>query len=487
MRLRGSGVLVLDVAINVAALGPAAVAVAGHIKIGILELTIVDVVVDVVIQDNSVEFEEALGRVGGRVLVYLRCAGEPLPGVVTPAHAKQRVGVRIPQPGDPRLVRPQLGHLQHGEGGVALTEVRARTGGHDEQFGSLIAGHLAAIGPPIEVDRALRPAQRPFAVGQHREVGLPTGHAVVRPELANGGLPLPGVVGGEANRLPYRRDPGRQPPRDQGMGQCRLRVDVDELASGHQTQRDLLGDTTRQRAQLPPDLGIEAAWVKILRQRGTDAHVRFAGGIRLVPSLRPAVLCGRPLPATARVVDSTTKAGPISAADAISADRPIPVPALVPRPRPPPVAAATLIPRPRPPPVAAATLIPRPRPPPVAAATLIPRPRPPPVTAATLIPRPRPPPVAQLVPVAWPRPALIPGRRPPLVAVAALASSPGPPPVATAPLVSPTRMSPVAGLPAAVEPVLGAPNWRIVSAGTVPPGVTPISTLAVRGPARPIS
>ena len=137
--------------------------------------------------------------------------------------------------------------------------------------------------------------------------------------------------------------------------------------------------------------------------------MRFAGGIRLGPSLRPALLFGRPLPATARVVDSTTKAGPISAADAISADGPIPVPALVPRPRPPPVTATTLIPRPRPPPVTTATLIPRPRPP------------------------------------------------------------------------------PVAGLTAAVEPVLGAPNWRIASDGTVPPGVTPISTLAVRGPARPIS
>ena len=103
------------------------------------------------------------------------------------------------------------------------------------------------------------------------------------------------------------------------MRECRFGVNVDELAGGQQAQRDLLRDTSRKRAQLPTNLGIEAAWVQVLGQRGTIARPYAAGAVRIFPSLRSAGLSGPAPPAAALVGSAISATGPIPRATAIPA------------------------------------------------------------------------------------------------------------------------------------------------------------------------
>jgi hypothetical protein len=184
----------------------------------------------VVVEHDAIEVEEPLGGIGRGVLVHFGGSGEPFAGLIAATDGQQRVGVGIPEPGHPRLVRGQLAHLQHRHRGLVLAEVGPGAGRHDEKLDRLVGGELVPVGCAVHVNGSLRSTERPLAVGQYGQVGLLPAHPVIRPEFADRRLPLTGVVGGETDRLPHRRDARGQTARDERMRQGRLGIVVNQLA-----------------------------------------------------------------------------------------------------------------------------------------------------------------------------------------------------------------------------------------------------------------
>src|SRR5438477_507208 len=75
------------------------------VVIDVRDLVEVVLVVLVALQDDPVELEQPLGRVGVQVLVDVRRAREPLPRLFPATRVEQRIGVRIPKPRRPRRFR----------------------------------------------------------------------------------------------------------------------------------------------------------------------------------------------------------------------------------------------------------------------------------------------------------------------------------------------------------------------------------------------
>lgn len=230
---------------------------------------LVEVVLVGVVKNDAVEFEQPFGGVRRQLLIDLGRAGEPLPRLLAAVGGQQRIRVRVPQPRHPRRLgcRRELTYLQHRDGRVGLTEVAARTGSHDQQLDDLLGGELGTVGRPVQVDRPLRPAERPLAVRDDRDVGLLSTQSVVRAQLADRHLPLLRVVRGQADGFPYRSDPRRPSPRRQRVLKRQLGIDVDELAGGDEPAGHRFRGVPGEQAQFFAYLGSQLTRVDIVGER----------------------------------------------------------------------------------------------------------------------------------------------------------------------------------------------------------------------------
>ncbi len=125
---------------------------------------------------------------------------------------------------------------------------------------------------------------------------LPTGHPVVRTELADRGLPLTRAVCGEPGSFPHRGDPGSQTAGDEGMRERPCRINVDELARCHEPSGGGLGDGPCERAKLGADIRRKLACVDLFG----EWRVGRCNRVRL-PGVGPSPTSGRggPPPAVA--------------------------------------------------------------------------------------------------------------------------------------------------------------------------------------------
>jgi hypothetical protein len=73
-------------------------------------------------------------------------------------------------------------------------------------------------------------------------MGLPPGQALIGAQLRDGGLPFPGPVRRQPDRLAYGGDPRGQPPSCDGVLERERRILVDQIAGGDQVPGDALGD-----------------------------------------------------------------------------------------------------------------------------------------------------------------------------------------------------------------------------------------------------
>ncbi|WP_460810531.1 hypothetical protein [Microlunatus endophyticus] len=158
-----------------------------------------------------------------------------------------------------------------------LPEIMPRSGLDDPQFDRRCRIHQLPRCFPDEPESLLRPAERPLAVGHHRQVVGRSGHPPQRAVFTQGDVVFPCRISGFGGALADDRQPGRAATGRIGVGVGELRVLVDQLAREQQVPGDDLCQILGQAAQLRPDATIQSADVGIYRDLRLGA-LRFKAG-----------------------------------------------------------------------------------------------------------------------------------------------------------------------------------------------------------------
>ena len=125
------------------------------------------------------------------------------------------------------------------------------------------------LGSTRQIDRPLRTAETPFAIGDQREQRGLAAHSASGAQFGKRLGPIAAVVRRYSDGLANRGDPAGPGPRGAGMAQGRFRIVVEQLPGGDQVPCHRVGGGAVQGAQLAPDLGRQLPGVDVLRYRGT--------------------------------------------------------------------------------------------------------------------------------------------------------------------------------------------------------------------------
>ena len=168
---------------------------------------------------------------------------EPLQGVVAAAQCQQRLGVGVEQSrrGGSGAGRIGLGAGQHGQRLLELTEVGPGTGGHDPHLVGVISRQFGGLRAAGELDGPLVPSDAALAVGDQRQELRLAAHPAGGPELRQGLLPVAALVGGDADGLAHRGDAPGAGAGGLGVGQCGLRILLEQFAGGDQVTGHRVG------------------------------------------------------------------------------------------------------------------------------------------------------------------------------------------------------------------------------------------------------
>ncbi len=248
---------------------------------------------DVVVRQRlSGQLRQARRSVRLARVVRIGGVDEPLHGLRLASRRRKVVGVRVEQPGAPRLAvrRVQLRELQADDGGVELAEVTAGAGSDDRQLDRLGAAELSRFRASSQIDRTLGAAERPLDVRHDREVPGPATHPAGGAELPESFGPLAGVVRRDARSLSHGSDARCAVPRVAGVSEGLVGVVVDERAGRDEVPRDGLRGLLLQAPQVAAHVGVQLGGRHVVgkRRRRHPGLVGAPAVAALGPVARPA-------------------------------------------------------------------------------------------------------------------------------------------------------------------------------------------------------
>jgi len=224
---------------------------------------------------GCVEFAVRIQRGGGR---------EPARCILGTTSGQKDVCVGVPKPNGARarVLSVEAAARQHGQCGVELTEVATSTGDDDQQFGASLCVEPPDIRLAEHLRGLLRPAERTFTVGDHRQVARVSGYSPGGAKLGERLGPFAGVIRGDSHGFAHRSDPCSTRSRGARELERAAWVGVDGFASGDQILGHRLSVRLAQRAKLSAHAAIKQRWVGVLWD-GRVLRVRDALG-RTPPS-----------------------------------------------------------------------------------------------------------------------------------------------------------------------------------------------------------